>query len=84
MVFAESPQDVVAAVKFAADQGRQIAAQATGHNAMPLGMLTGTILLKTGRMRGIQVDKRLRSRASRQERCGPMSCRLRSLTGLRL
>jgi hypothetical protein len=56
VVFAESPQDVVAAVKFAADQGRQIAAQGTGHNAMPLGMLTGTILLKTGRMRGIQVD----------------------------
>ncbi len=56
VVFAESAHDVAAAVRFAADRGQQIAAQGTGHNAMPLGPLAGTILLKTERMRGVQVD----------------------------
>ena len=56
VVFAESAHDIAAAVRFAADQGLQIAAQGTGHNAMPLGSLSGTILLKTERMRGVQVD----------------------------
>jgi hypothetical protein len=56
VVLAESAQDVVAAVAFAVDQGWQIAAQATGHNAMPLGSLADTNLLKTERMRGIQID----------------------------
>jgi FAD/FMN-containing dehydrogenase len=53
VVFAESAHDVVAAVTFAAGQGQQIAAQGTGHNAMPLGSLTDTILLKTERMHGV-------------------------------
>ena len=46
VVFAESAHDVAAAVRFAADGGQQIAAQGTGHNAMPLGPLADTILLK--------------------------------------
>jgi len=53
VAFAESAHDMVAAVTFAAGQGQQIAAQGTGHNAMPLGPLTDTILLKTERMRGV-------------------------------
>jgi hypothetical protein len=61
VVFAESAHDVVAAVTFAAGQGQQIAAQATGHNAMPLGPLTDTILLKTERMRGVQIDPQTRA-----------------------
>ena len=61
VVFAESAHDVVAAVTFAASQGQQIAAQGTGHNAMPLGSLTDTILLKTERMRGIQIDPQART-----------------------
>ena len=53
VVFAESAHDMVGAVAFAAGQGQQIAAQGTGHNAMSLGPLTDTILLKTERMRGV-------------------------------
>src|SRR6476646_658452 len=49
VVFAESVHEIVAAVTFAARQGQQIAAQGTGHNAMPLGSLIDTILLKTER-----------------------------------
>jgi len=56
VVFAESVHDIVAAVTFAARHGQQIAAQGTGHNAMPLGSLTDTILLKTERMREVEVD----------------------------
>jgi hypothetical protein len=56
VVFAESAQDVMAAVTLAAEHGRRVAPQGTGHNAMPLGSLANTILLKTERMRGIQID----------------------------
>ena len=56
VVFAESPQDVAAAVLFAREFDQRIAAQGTGHNAGPLGPLDDTILLKTERMRGIEID----------------------------
>ena len=56
VVFAGSARDVAAAVTFAADHGLRIAAQGTGHNAMPLGPLTGTILLKTHRMNRVDID----------------------------
>lgn len=38
-VFAESSHDVAAAARFAAERGQQVAAQAAGHNALPLGLL---------------------------------------------
>lgn len=38
-VFAESSHDVAAAARFAAERGEQVAAQAAGHNALPLGLL---------------------------------------------
>jgi DNA-binding MarR family transcriptional regulator len=62
----ESAGDVVAAVRFAREQGLRIAPQGTGHNAPPLGPLDDTLLLKTSRMRGVQIDadaKRVRVEA---------------------
>jgi hypothetical protein len=56
VVFAESAEDVAATVRFAADNDLKVAAQGTGHGAAPLAPLDGTILLKTERMRGIEVD----------------------------
>ena len=56
VVFPETAEDVRAAVRLAADCGLRIAAQGTGHLAAPLGDLSDTILLKTGRMRGIRID----------------------------
>jgi FAD/FMN-containing dehydrogenase len=53
--------DVVAAVRYAASRGLRVAAQSTGHNAGPLGDLTGTLLVRTDRMRDIQVDPRTRT-----------------------
>src|SRR3954467_12485924 len=56
VVFGESAQDVAAAVGYAIEYGLQVAPQGTGHNAGPLGSLEDTILLKTERMRGVQID----------------------------
>src|SRR4029079_1765956 len=56
VVFAESAEDVAATVGFAAGNDLKVAAQGTGHGAAPLAPLEGTILLKTERMRGIEVD----------------------------
>jgi len=56
VVFAEDAGDVAATVRFAAENDLKVAAQGTGHGAAPLAPLDGTILLKTERMRGIEVD----------------------------
>jgi hypothetical protein len=56
VVFAENAADVAATVRFAAENGLKVAAQGTGHGAAPLAPLDGTILLKTERMRGIEID----------------------------
>jgi FAD binding domain/Berberine and berberine like len=58
VVFPESADDVVAAVRFARQQGLRIAPQGTGHNASVLGSLEDTVLLKTERMRGVEIDTR--------------------------
>ena len=61
VVFPESAADVAAAVGYAARRGLRIAAQGTGHNAGPLGPLADTVLLRTGKMRGIQIDPQART-----------------------
>ncbi len=61
VVLAESADDVAAAVYVARREGLRVAAQGTGHNAGPLDSLSGTILIKTERMRGVRVDAAKRS-----------------------
>jgi len=61
VVFPESAADVAAAVGYAAGRGLRIAAQGTGHNAGPLGPLADTVLLRTDKMRGIQIDPQART-----------------------
>ena len=56
VVLPESASDVVAAVLFAREQGQRVAAQGTGHGAAALGSLEDTILVKTERMRGVDID----------------------------
>lgn len=53
---AESPAEVAAAVAYARQNGLQVAPQGTGHGASPLGSLEGTLLLRTDRIRGVQID----------------------------
>jgi FAD/FMN-containing dehydrogenase len=56
VVHAVSAEDVVAVLEFARVHGYSVAPQGTGHNAAPLGPLDDTILLKTSRMRGVEID----------------------------
>jgi len=52
----ESVDDVTAVVRWARERGLRVAPQGTGHNALPLGSLAHTVLLKTERMRGVEID----------------------------
>src|ERR1700722_7015886 len=56
VVFAESAADVARTVKFARAQGMRIAPQGTGHGSPSLEPLEDAILLKTARMRGVEID----------------------------
>ncbi|MGZ8694227.1 MAG: FAD-binding oxidoreductase [Gaiellaceae bacterium] len=56
VVFPETAEDVAAAVDFAREQGVRITAQATGHFAVTLAPLDEAILVKTERMRGVEID----------------------------
>jgi hypothetical protein len=57
VAFVESGDDIAAVVGFAADNDLRVAGQGTGHGAAALsGSLEGTILIKTERMRGVDVD----------------------------
>ncbi|HSS42266.1 MAG TPA: FAD-binding oxidoreductase [Solirubrobacterales bacterium] len=56
VAFAESGDDIAAVVRFAAKNGLRVSGQATGHGAVALGSLEDAILIKTERMRGIEVD----------------------------
>ncbi len=57
----ESAEDVAATVRFAAENGLRVAGQGTGHGAVPLAPLDGAILVKTERMRGVEVDPEART-----------------------
>jgi hypothetical protein len=48
--------DVVAIVNFAREHGMQVAPQRTGHNAEPLGAMDNVILVRTDRLRGVEID----------------------------
>ncbi len=78
VAFADSAGDVAAVVGFAAKHDLRVAAQGTGHGAGPLAPLDGTILLKTSRMRGVEVDPD--SRTARLE-AGVLSLELGEAAG---
>jgi FAD/FMN-containing dehydrogenase len=48
--------EVARVVRFARMAGLRVAPQRTGHNAGPLGSLERTLLLKTNRLDGVQID----------------------------
>jgi FAD/FMN-containing dehydrogenase len=56
VVFPETAEEIAAVVEVAAAHGLRVAPQGTGHSAAPIGPLEGTILLKTSRMRGVEID----------------------------
>jgi FAD binding domain len=56
VAFVESADDVAKVVDFAAGNGQKVTGQGTGHGAVPLGSLEDTIVIKTERMRGVEID----------------------------
>jgi hypothetical protein len=52
----EGSEDVSKVIGFARDNGLRVAAQGTGHGAVALGALDDVILIKTERMRGVEVE----------------------------
>ena len=56
VVYAESAADVVAVVEYARDRGLYVTTQGTGHFANTLDSFEDTILVKTSRMRGLEID----------------------------
>jgi hypothetical protein len=56
VAFVEGAEDVAKTVRFAAQHELKVAAQGTGHGAVALEALDETILIKTERMRGIEID----------------------------
>jgi FAD/FMN-containing dehydrogenase len=52
----ESAEDVAAVVRWARTRGLRIAPQGTGHGAGAMGSLAHTVLVKTERMRGVEID----------------------------
>jgi FAD/FMN-containing dehydrogenase len=65
VVVADSAADVASAVRFARSQAMRIAPQGTGHGAAPLEPLEGAMLLRTSRMRRVDISPA--SRTARAE-----------------
>jgi FAD/FMN-containing dehydrogenase len=61
VVVAGSAADVVTAVRYARARGMRIAPQGTGHGAAPLEPLDGAMLLRTTRMRQVDIDPATRT-----------------------
>jgi hypothetical protein len=56
VAFVESADDVAKVVGFARDNGLKVTGQGTGHGAAALGALDETILIKTEKMRAVEVN----------------------------
>ncbi|MEO7374121.1 MAG: FAD-binding protein [Terrimesophilobacter sp.] len=80
VVAAASVGDVVAAVKYAADEGLVVRVQATGHGVGAAA--AGGMLVTTSRMTGVSVDPGQASRRCRPACSGARSLRRRPRTVL--
>lgn len=56
VVVPRNVDDVIAVVRFANKHGLRVAAQGTGHQALALGDLTGSILVHTSALTEVQID----------------------------
>jgi hypothetical protein len=57
VAFVESAADVAAVIDFASRHGLKVTGRGTGHGAVAIGALEQTIVIKTERMRGIELDE---------------------------
>jgi FAD binding domain len=61
VAFVESAEDVATVVRFAAKHGLKVTGRGTGHGAVAIGALEQTILIRTERMREIEIDEGART-----------------------
>jgi FAD binding domain len=61
VAYVESAEDVAKVIGFAARQGLKVTGRGTGHGAVAIGALEQTILIRTERMRGIEIDEQART-----------------------
>lgn len=56
VAYPETVNDVIEVVAFARRRGLRVAPQGTGHGAAPLGAIRDAVLLKTSRLRELEID----------------------------
>jgi len=56
----ETAEQVAQAVRYARERGLRVVPQSTGHTASPLGDLSNTLLVKTERLRTVEIDPEAR------------------------
>jgi FAD binding domain len=61
VVFADGAEDIAKVIRFAAERDLKVTAQGTGHGALPLPPLDHTLLIRTVRLRRIEVDAEART-----------------------
>jgi FAD binding domain len=60
VAYPTTAQDVASIVTYAREHGLRVTGHGTGHNATPHGDLSDTVLIKTERMRGVEIDPEAR------------------------
>src|SRR3954449_7944300 len=56
VVLPENESDVAFAMAYAREAGLRVSVQGTGHNPMPLGEMSDSVLIRTSRMRQVDID----------------------------
>jgi FAD/FMN-containing dehydrogenase len=56
VTFPENESDIQFALAYAREAGLRVSVQGTGHNPMPLGDMSGMLLIRTSRMRRVEID----------------------------
>lgn len=56
IIRAQSEQDVIAAVKYATDNGLKVSARSSGHNSTGAALRNGGLLIDLALLRGIEID----------------------------
>src|SRR3954463_3097926 len=56
VVFPENATDIAFVGAYAGEAGLRVSVQGTGHNPMPLGEMSDSVLIRTSRMRQVDID----------------------------
>ena len=56
VAFVESADDIAKVIGFAGENDLKVTGQGTGHGAVAMGSLEDVILIKTERMRGVDIE----------------------------